>query len=320
MIHDREPINARTVVVVTDRDQGIVHGVRVIIQSVPEEGMNDDVNTQLIAAMRRLAQSPREGGPDRGSTLVNASVFQAELREYLEAYRRTESAGIRGEWTVEVPIRIYRLWETEERDPVQANVIERIHIDERRAPVPPPGVIDSMYERIDEVLDELQEECGGEDPMSRLIRRWRNGHLTGEQARYIDRNVAQQYARMSDAMPATVVTQALDIRELFRQRLTTETGLPLRVEALRQLVPNSINAANQFIADNERIMACGGQVQPMFVPDRIHDLKHFVEDQRSMMGSVYHELEVNAGPCRWQWIDYYDLLEDRPECFAPPQR
>lgn len=311
MIPDRLQLNAQTLIVVTDRVSGIVHAIRVYITGLrtsDEESLQDLVNEQLIAVMRRLAQSPRHGGPDIGLRRVDNAVFQGALREYLEAWQRVERPTIRGEWNVEVPIRIHRLWETEERDPVQANVIRQITIDERRQPPPPPGVIDQAHERIDEVLDAVEAECGGEDPISRMIRRWRNDHIDAAQSRYLDEMTARSYAHMSDAQPATVFTHSLDIRVTFRNRITTETSCDLRVAALREIIPNGINRANRFVADQERVLAQGGQIQPTFVPGRVHDLRDFIREQRGRLGSVYHEFEVDRGPCEWQWINYYDLF------------
>ena len=99
-----------------------------------------------------------------------------------------------------------------------------ITIDSRSTPPPPPGRLDQIHERVDEVLEELERQCGGEDAMSRLIRRWRAG---------------------------------LDIRVFFERRIGGESNLQQRMQALHQVVLNAMSRANRYIHRELELIRAG---------------------------------------------------------------
>jgi hypothetical protein len=326
---DVRQIDAQTRLTVTDRDQGLIMAVIVTIERLPGDQRGariEDIENHLIAALRFLMQSHRGGGPDRAPGFVHSMSFRSSLNQYLQSWYASHRPNIRGEWTVEVPIRLHRRFEAPgATDPGNQSVIDNVTVIAGPAPPPPPrGRIDTIYERTDEVLDRLDRDCGDRNAMSQLIQRWRRGEINQQQAAYLIYPWVYNYVRMARSDPRTPDSGAVDIRRLFEERAGGSSNLEERVRALQSAVVDGINRANRYIHDQLELINAGSPPREAFSPDRVLTIRDWIYNRSYLSGSVYHALQGQSGPCAsWLNIRYYSILSDYrrhpPGRYHPPE-
>ncbi len=299
-------INFHTWYETVDRDGDIVYTALIHLENLPADGRSarrSVVEHHLTEALRRFMQVHRS---DRAPGFVRSALFQSGLNRHLERWYRDHTTDTHGDWDINVPVCFHRRRDLD-ATPETLNVIDRVSIDSRLDPVPPRDIVE---ENIDDVIERLIRQCGPENAMARMIRRWRRGEISEVQAKYLDHAWAYSYARMAREDPTRIDQGGRDIRITFETRIAHSQGsISARLAALTTVV-DAMTSANRYIHDSLRIMRAGSPPRETLSPARVVDLRDWVQRRIDLAGSVYYELTHNVTRCEWQRPRFFTVLTD----------